>query len=91
MVTGLRFRNCVFATALPDATLARSVSIMNTLSTIFPRFGISLLLPLVVGSLACSTSDSPKAEAKEVAAGSVENVAGLAQETLLVLKFHHDN
>ncbi len=70
--------------------MARSVSIMNTISTTFRRIGIPLLLLVVMGSLACAKSESSKAEAKEGAA-SVENVAGLAQETLLVLKFHHDN
>ena len=82
MVTG----TSVFLTALPDATLARSVSTMK----IFPRFGISFLLLFVVGSLACSKSDSPKAEANEAVVAGAKNVAGLAKETLLVLKFHHD-
>ena len=66
--------------------MACSVSTMK----IFLRFGISFLLLLVVGSLACSKSDSPKAEAKEGPVAGAKNVAGLAKETLLVLKFHHD-
>ncbi len=65
---------------------------MNSICITLARFGIPITSLLLVSSLACSKADSPKAESVEdtVAVGA-KNVAGLAQETLLVLKFHHDN
>ena len=59
------------------------------------RTGMVLAALVLAASVGCSKSEAPdsKSEATvtRVDGTAMTDVAGLAQETLLVLKFHHDN
>ena len=50
---------------------------------------------VLAANVGCSKSDAPDTKSEATATRTdgtaMRDVAGLAQETLLVLKFHHDN
>jgi hypothetical protein len=69
---------------------------------VFTRTALLVAGLSVVGSLGCakspdqsknaeSKSAESKATATKAATSQAKDTKGLAQETLLVLKFHHDN
>ena len=59
---------------------------------VFTRTAILVAGLSMVGSLGCSkSSDESKATETKTTTSQAKDTEGLAQETLLVLKFHHDN
>ncbi len=52
---------------------------------------LALVATLALGVTAACSKPQPASEAPKQAEATSNDVAGLAKETLLVMKFHHDN